>query len=263
MRIESKHNTTRRKKMVNVRGKWALITGASRGLGYEMALYMAGQGCNLILHSRTLENSKKVAVEAKALGVEVVIVAAEMSVDSSVKAMLETIEGIGMTVDFVFNNAAVQIAYRVDYFQTPVEDFDMSFKINLIAVATICYHFLPKMIARGFGRIVNTTSGIQNEPQQAGYSASKAALNKFTIDLSTVIDGTNVMMSLTDPGWCQTDLGGKYAPNTPQSTLPGLVVPAFMDDKKSGRIFSAQDFTGLSLEEAIKKAEIGVNHEIN
>ena len=119
----------------------------------------------------------------------------------------------------------------------------------------ICYHFLPQMAARGFGRIVNTTSGINLDPQQAGYSASKAALDKVTIDLGSKYQGTNVMINLVDPDWCRTDLGGPNAPNAPESTIPGVVVGAFMDDKKSGRIIKAQVFKGMDLEEAVTKAE--------
>ena len=119
----------------------------------------------------------------------------------------------------------------------------------------ICYHFLPAMEKRGFGRIVNTTSGIDLDPQQAGYSAAKAALNKVTRDLGKKYDGTDIILSLTDPGWCRTDLGGPQAPNDPESALPGVLVGALIDDRKSGRIFSAQEFTGMSLEDAVKKAE--------
>lgn len=54
---------------------------------------------------------------------------------------------------------------------------------------------------------------------------------------------------------CQTDLGGPNAPNKPESTIPGIVVGAFIDDGKSGRLFGAQEFNGMSLKEAVKKAE--------
>ena len=110
------------------------------------------------------------------------------------------------------------------------------------------------MIERGWGRVINTTSGIRNEPEQAGYSASKAALDKVTSDLAGKLDGTNVCINLADPGWCRTDLGGPKAPNDPDSVIPGMIVGAFIDDKKSGRLFSAQSFTGMALEEAVKKA---------
>ncbi|MBQ3907051.1 MAG: SDR family oxidoreductase [Lachnospiraceae bacterium] len=241
--------------MVNVKGKWALITGASRGIGRLAALFMAQKGCNLILQGRKKENCQKVLDEVKALGVEAYAVGAELTDLDAVAAMLKEIDERTPVVDIVLNNAGLQIAYRVDYFETPVSDYMESYKINTVAPAMICYHFLPKMIERGFGRIVNTTSGIRLEPEQAGYSASKAALDKITIDLGSKLQGTDVMINLTDPGWCRTDLGGPNAPNAPESAIPGVVVGAFVDDKKSGRCFAAGYFHGMNLEEAVAKAE--------
>ncbi|MCM1023246.1 MAG: SDR family oxidoreductase [Prevotella sp.] len=208
--------------MVNVKGKWALITGAARGIGNLTAKFMAEQGCNLILHSRDKAHCERLLAEVKAMGVEACAVQAELSDLDGVQAMLDEIDGMGMDVDIVLNNAGMQIAYRTDYYKTPVSDYTESFKINTIAPAMICYHFMPKMIERGFGRIVNTTSGIRLEPEQAGYSASKAALDKITIDLGSKVEGTDVMINLTDPGWCRTDLGGPHAPNAPESAIPEL-----------------------------------------
>lgn len=245
--------------MVDVKGRWALITGASRGIGYLTALFMAEKGCNLILHGRTKEHCEKVYQEVKALGVEAYVVNAELADLDAVDSMLKEIDALGVRVDIVLNNAGLQIAYRNEYFKTPVSDYTESFKINTIAPAMICYHFMPKMIEHGFGRILNTTSGIRLEPQQAGYSASKAALDKITIDLGSTVEGTDVMINLTDPGWCRTDLGGPHAPNAPESAIPGIVVGAFLEDKKSGRFLGAQYFAGMSLEEAVKKAETEFN----
>lgn len=241
--------------MIDVKGKWAFITGASRGIGYLSAKFMAEQGCNLVVHSRKLEHCNNILSEVKALGVEAYAVSAELSDPDEVKSMLEEIEKMGIDIDIVLNNAGYQIGYRTEYFKTPVSDYTESFKINTIAPALICYHFLPKMISKGFGRIVNTTSGIRLEPEQAGYSASKAALDKITIDLGSKIEGTNVMINLADPGWCRTDLGGPNAPNSPESAIPGILVGALADDKKSGRLFSAALFTGMNIKEAVEKAE--------
>lgn len=241
--------------MVDMKGRWCLITGAARGIGYLTAKMMAEQGANLILHSRSLQHTEKVLAEVRAMGVEAHAVAAELSDLDGVKTMLEEIDSLGVPVDVVLNNAGMQIAYRVDYFNTPVEDYMESFKINTVAPAMICYHFMPKMMERGFGRIVNTTSGIRLDPQQAGYSASKAALDKITIDLGSKVQGTNVLINLTDPGWCRTDLGGPHAPNDPMSAIPGIAVGAFVEDGKSGRYLNAPYFTGMTLEEAVAKAE--------
>ncbi|HPH62042.1 MAG TPA: SDR family oxidoreductase [Paludibacteraceae bacterium] len=241
--------------MVNVEGKWALITGASRGIGYLSAIFMAEQGCDLVLHSRNAENSKKVLSEVLAKGVKAYTVSAELSDANQVEKMLQEIDAKGTQIDIVLNNAGLQIAYRTEYFKTPVSDYVESYKINTIAPAMICYHFIPKMIERGFGRVVNTTSGIRLEPEQAGYSASKAALDKISIDLGSKLNGTDVTINLADPGWCRTDLGGPKAPNSPESAIPGVLIGAFIDDKKSGRIFSAQDYCGMSLCDAVAKAE--------
>ena len=241
--------------MVDVKGRWAFITGASRGIGYLTALFMAEKGCNLILHGRTEEHCAKVLAEVKKLGVEAYAVGAELSDLDAVERMLQKIDALNVRVDIVLNNAGLQIAYRNEYFKTPVSDYTESFKINTIAPAMICYHFLPKMKEYGFGRILNTTSGIKLDPQQAGYSASKAALDKITIDLGHTVEGTDVMINLTDPGWCRTDLGGPHAPNAPESAIPGIVVGVFVDDKKSGRNLGAQHFAGMTLEDAVKKAE--------
>ena len=241
--------------MVNGKGKGALITGASRGIGYLSALFMAEQGCNLVLHSRKKEHCEKVLAEVKEKGVDAYVVEAELTDLTQVDFMLAEIDAKETPISIVLNNAGLQIAYRTDYLKTPVSDYTESFKINTIAPAMICYHFLPRMTEQGFGRILNTTSSIALDPYQAGYSASKAALDKITVDLGHTVNGTDVLINLTDPGWCRTDLGGPHAPNAPESTIPGIVVGAFVDDKKSGRNFGAQAFTGMTLEEAVKYAE--------
>jgi len=241
--------------MISVKERWALVTGASRGIGYLVSLFMAEQGCNLVLHSRSLEHTQKIVHEVKALGVEAYGVQAELADHEQVVAMLDEIQARGTAMDIVFNNAGLQVGYRQDFWETPVEDFYTSLRVNFIAVTTICYRLMPAMIARGFGRVINTTSGIRDQPEQAGYSASKAALDKFTVDLGTKLEGTNVLINLTDPGWCRTDLGGPQAPNAPESSLPGVVVGAFVDDGRCGRLLGASQFTGMSLEEAVRKAE--------
>ncbi|MBQ9984226.1 MAG: SDR family oxidoreductase [Lachnospiraceae bacterium] len=241
--------------MVNVKGRWALITGASRGIGYQVTKFMASQGCNLVLHSRKAEHCQAVLEEVLSMGVEAYVVEAELSDMDAIDQMLQQIEDKGTQIDIVLNNAGLQIAYRNEYLETPMSDYDISFRINTMAPMKICYHFLPKMVERGFGRIVNTSSGINLDPQQAGYSASKAALDKVTRDLGSKYEGTDVMINLADPGWCRTDLGGAQAPNSPESALPGVIVGAFVDDKKSGRWFAASDFHGMTIEEAVAKAE--------
>ena len=132
--------------MYQVKGKWALITGAARGIGYLAAKFMAEQGCNLLLHSRDLRHTEKVLREVTAAGVQAHAVAADLNDPEAVAAMLKEIDAMGMQVDIVLNNAGLQIAYRTEYLSTPVSDYEISFRVNTIAPAMICYHFLPGMI---------------------------------------------------------------------------------------------------------------------
>jgi short-subunit dehydrogenase len=243
--------------MVDVKGKWGLVTGGARGIGALVVGFLAERGMNVIVQSRSHDHNQAVIDKYRKLcpGSSFRSIAADLGKPDEVRDMLSEIDALGVDVDFVFNNAGVQIAYRKDPFLTPVSDFTDSFLINTIAPALICYHFLPKMMKKGFGRIVNTTSGIDKEPEQAGYSASKAALDKYTRDLGTMVEGTDVIISLTDPGWCRTDLGGGAAPNSPESALPGVVVGAFVEDKKSGRIFRSGSFHDMDLDKAVALAE--------
>lgn len=242
--------------MVDVKGKWALITGASRGLGRLVAKAMAEQGCNLVLHSRNNDHCKAILAEVQSSGVEAYTVQAELSDMEQLKSMLTEIDKKGTQIDIIFNNAGLQTTYRTDFLETSAEEYETSFRINTIAPMMICYHFIDGMKNRGFGRIINTSSDISLEPQQAPYSASKAALDKVTRDLSYAYRNTDVIISLVNPAWCRTDMGGQNAYFEPETTIPGLLVGAFVDDRKSGRYFNAQDFKGMNLEEAIAKAEL-------
>ena len=113
-----------------------------------------------MLHGRSAAHLEGVLAEVRILGVEAYGVGAELADPDQVAELLRQVDALQVQIDFVFNNAGVQAAYRTDYFTTLVSDFTQSFQINTIAPAMICYHFLPGMMERGFGRILNTTSVI-------------------------------------------------------------------------------------------------------
>lgn len=113
-----------------------------------------------MLHGRSAAHLEGVLAEVRILGVEAYGVGAELADPDQVTELLRQVDALQVQIDFVFNNAGVQAAYRTDYFTTLVSDFTQSFQINTIAPAMICYHFLPGMMERGFGRILNTTSVI-------------------------------------------------------------------------------------------------------
>ncbi len=228
--------------MLDIKNKWALVTGASRGIGKQVSMAMAKKGCNLILHSRCTQNTDALATELAKSGIKVLQVEAELSDITQVKALGEKVEKMSGGIDILYNNAAIMTPYRTDIFSAPEEDYHKSFTVNTIAPITLCNLIIPKMINRGFGRVVNVTSGIKDEPQLMPYAASKAALDKYVFDMAKHLKGTGVLMNLLDPGWLRTDLGGPNAPNPVESVLPGALVPVLLEEDTSGIFYRAQEY---------------------
>ena len=225
--------------------RWALITGASRGIGQQVAQALAGEGCRLILHARSIEATAALASRLREQGATVHTVAAELSDSAAVHRLADEVGTLCGTLDILYNNAAVMTPYHEDYLTVVPADYELSFRVNTVAPILLCNHFLPKMVAQGWGRIVNVTSGIKDQPELMAYAASKAALDKFVYDTAPKLVGTGVTMNLLDPGWLRTDLGGPNAPGAVESVLPGALVPVLATDGASGRWVSAQDFSAL------------------
>jgi NAD(P)-dependent dehydrogenase (short-subunit alcohol dehydrogenase family) len=240
--------------MDSLEGKWSLVTGASRGVGTHICRGLAGLGSNLVLHSRDLAHTDALAAELRGTGVKVACVSGELAEQSQVDTMLGQALAQAGCIDVVYNNAAIMTPFRENCFDIPAEDYRRSFEVNVISLARICHRLVPPMIARQWGRVVNLTSGIQDQPELSAYSISKAAVDKLVRDFVPRLAGTGVQMNLLDPGWLRTDLGGPRAPNDPSTVLPGALVPAVLDDGVSGRFFRAQDYVGLSMAAAIDKA---------
>lgn len=240
--------------MISLQGKWSLVTGASRGVGTHVSEGLAQLGSNIILHSRELSHTQALAAKLKGTGVKVVTVAGELSDQAQVDALLAAALKQAGQIDIVYNNAAIMTPYRANIWEIPAEDFRTSFEVNVISLARICHRLVPLMLARKWGRVINLTSGIQEQPELTAYSISKAAVDKLVRDFVPKLAGTGVQMNLLDPGWLRTDLGGPKAPNDPSTVLPGALVPALLDNGESGRFFRAQDYAGLTLAQAVAKA---------
>lgn len=226
---------------IDISGKWALVTGASRGVGRQISLGLARAGCNVVLHSRLIDSTATLAAELQDLGVQTHQVAAELSNAAELTTMLETLLQTGPAIDILYNNAAIMTPYRQDWLQIPDEDYQRSFQVNVIALSRICHAFIPGMKSRKWGRIINVTSGIQDQPELIAYSISKGAVDKFTTDTSGHLAEHGVLMNTLDPGWLRTDLGGPNAPGDVTSVLPGALIPV-LTETTHGQLFRAQDY---------------------
>lgn len=235
--------------MKNLKGKTALVTGASRGIGREIAKGIAMIGCDVIIHASRVENLDETESLLAPYGVKVYKIGCDLGNPEALVEMLATIDRLYPRVGVVYNNAGIscdgQHPYKLDR-----ELMDRIMEVNLYSMITICNHFLPKMHEAGFGRIVNVTSGAGNNPALEPYSISKAAVSKYTVDMASVLGG-NVLMNLMTPDWVRTDMGGQGAPLGVESLLPGVLVPLLLDEGgPCGKLFVAPDYRNLGMPEA-------------
>jgi NAD(P)-dependent dehydrogenase (short-subunit alcohol dehydrogenase family) len=226
--------------------KWALVTGSSRGVGQQIALGLARRKCNVVVHGRDMEHLQNTLNLLEPLGVDVHAVAGDLATTDGVQAVIDGVRQGPTRADILYNNAAIQNQWK-PIWDITLDEWLHSFQINLFAMIALCTAFAPDMQQRGYGRIINLTSGIKDVPNLSPYSVSKAAVDKYTRDLAAELRGTNVLANTLDPGWLRTDMGGPNAEGEPESVLPGALVPALLEDHgPSGRLFAAQDFKYLA-----------------
>jgi NAD(P)-dependent dehydrogenase (short-subunit alcohol dehydrogenase family) len=234
-------------------GKNILVTGASRGLGSQLAVKLASLGADLILHARETAHLEYTRNQCMAFGRRVDGLAADLESAEETGKLIEALATKHPRIDIIYNNAAISPPTPADNYHIPRLDFEKCFKVNALAPILIASTFIPKMLAASFGRIVNVSSSIQYQPLVAAYATSKAALDKFVFDLAPTLNGTNVAINLVDPGSLRTDMNRENGLHPVESALNGLLVAALFEHG-NGRWISAQDYSNLSLDEAHTEA---------
>lgn len=226
-------------------GKWALVTGSTRGIGQQIAIGLARCGANVIVHGRSVEAAAKTVGLLEEYSGKVEVVAGELSSEKGVDSVIEQVKSKVGVIDILYNNAAISHEGQ-SVFEQSRALWDRIFQVNVHALIRLCQAFAPGMQEKKWGRIINITSGIADQPDLAPYSVSKAAVDKFSQDLSTAVKDDNVLVNFVDPGWLRTDLGGPDAWDDVSTVLPGALVPALLPDGgPTGRLYGAQDYKVL------------------
>jgi NAD(P)-dependent dehydrogenase (short-subunit alcohol dehydrogenase family) len=227
--------------MIELKDRNALVTGSSRGIGQQIAEGLAKSGCHVIVHGRTKENCTATLQILQKYPVQTYCVYGDLSDDNQLDHLIRQVQNLNIRIDVLYNNAAIMTPYRANYWQHSLEDWMMSMKVNVFAMYRLCASFIPPMVENGFGRVINLSSGIRDQPELAPYGASKWAVNKLTEDIAVKLGGTGVRINTLDPGWLRTDLGGVYAEHPVEAVLPGALAPALIDDDgPNGEHFAAQ-----------------------
>lgn len=231
------------KTMINIKGKYALITGSSRGVGQQIAMGLAEKGCNIIVHGRTAHSCVATLGALEKYKVKSYMVFGDLSEKGQVENLVKQVEKLQISVDILYNNAAIMVPYQQNIWNHSWDAWIETFKVNVIAMYDLCAAFIPDMIKNNFGRVINLTSRIMHQPGLAPYGASKWALDKLTDDIASTLQHTGVRINMLDPTWLQTDMGGASANNPVTAVLPGALVPALIDDNgPNGQFFSALEY---------------------
>jgi short-subunit dehydrogenase len=216
----------------------ALVTGASSGIGVALAAELARRGHALILVARREERLRELAAEIGGEhGVRVEWIAADLTDASDRDRVPAEVAERGLAVDVLVNDAGMGTAGL--FHELPIEREIQMIRLNVEAMVALCGAFVPGMVERGSGGVLNvaSVSGFMPVPQQATYSASKAFVLTFTEALTIDLHGTGVTATALCPGPVKTEFEG-IIEGLPSALFvePEQVARAAIDGLEHGRV---------------------------
>ena len=220
----------------------ALVTGANRGLGREIARQLLARDLRVVLTGRDEAATHRVLEALGAAGKNALAVRLDVTDPASIAAARRTAEEWFGPVDIVVNNAAVLVHENDDLLSIPRDAFRATFDTNVFGSIEVCRVFVPPMAERGYGRVVNVSSGVGQfaslSTYAPAYSISKTALNAFTRVLAATYQSQGVLVNAVDPGWVRTGMGGKSAPRSvEQGAETAVWLATLPDDGPTGGFF--------------------------
>ncbi len=200
----------------------ALVTGANRAIGLEIVRQLARRGLTAVLAARDRAKGEAAAARLALEGVEVPVVAIDVTDGESVRAGVADVLGRYGRVDVLVNNAAIlKEGFNPEdasVFEAPIDRVTLTFATNTIGPLRMIEAIVPGMRERDYGRIVNLSSGAgQLSDMGSGFPAyrmSKAALNALTRLTAAELGPGNVKINAMCPGWVRTEMGGPNATRT-------------------------------------------------
>lgn len=233
--------------------KIALVTGANKGIGFETAKQLAERNIKVLLGARNEAEGKKAEEVLRKLSLDVTFVKLDISNSADIQNIKSYIESNYGVLDILINNAAVFLDSA--WFGNNTETVSQqtlrdTFDINYFGTVELTQALMPAIKKSKAGRIVNISSvsgsfGAHLDESHFlytlkpyAYSASKTALNQFTVFLAHALRETNIKVNAANPGWVKTSIGSDQAPLTPEEGAKTGVALALMDDNGPTGTFS-------------------------
>jgi len=217
----------------------AVVTGANRGIGREIAKQLVSQGCRVILTSRSeeigSEAHKRLQNELDPIMPgQLIYHQLDVTSSESIQKLHDFVVAKYGAADILVNNAAVLLDQYGRILETPLDTYRLSIETNLLGPLRLCQIFIPEMLVRSYGRVVNVSSGAGQVESMiddmTAYRLSKIALNGLTLMLADSLRGTNVLINAACPGWVRTDMGSPNAPRSVEEGAEGIVWLATLPD---------------------------------
>lgn len=201
----------------------ALITGANKGIGFEICRQLARKGLRVLLTSRDPRKGVKAQKILLQENLDVLFHELDVTVLSSVQALVKYVEREHGGVDALVNNAGIMIDSSATSILREREDvFHATLETNFFGALRMCQGLVPLMRKRGYGRVVNLSSGLGQLTDMgdgnAAYRMSKTALNTLTRMVASAMEQQDILVNSMCPGWVRTDMGG---PNASRSVEKG------------------------------------------
>lgn len=220
-----------------LKGKAALVTGASRGIGRTIAIELAKQGANVAVNYAGSEaKAEAVVEELKALGVEAFKIQADVSNEASVKEMVKSVVSEFGSLDVLVNNAGVTRDNLL--MRMKEEEFDDVININLKGVFLCTKAVTRQMMKQRAGRIINVASivGVSGNPGQANYVAAKAGVIGLTKTTAKELASRNILVNAVAPGFISTDMTDELTEEQKEAMLAMIPLARLGDPEDVAKV---------------------------
>ncbi|GGR95386.1 MULTISPECIES: SDR family NAD(P)-dependent oxidoreductase [Streptomyces] len=202
--------------MARASQRTALVTGANRGIGLAVARQLASRGVDVVLASRDAARGRQAAALLAEEGHTVRVEQLDVTDAAGVEACAERLAEDGVAIDILVNNAGTYPT--MPFFSVGEADLRDALEVHLMGAFRTCQAFVPGMVERGWGRVVNVSSGggamTESTPGPAAYGIAKAALNALTLVVAAAVP-PDVQVNAVCPGWVRTRMGGAHASLSP------------------------------------------------
>jgi NAD(P)-dependent dehydrogenase (short-subunit alcohol dehydrogenase family) len=216
-----------------------LVTGANRGIGLAIARRLGELGHSVLLGSRDPSAGDAAAAPLRSRGLDVTPIHLDLTAPATIDAAVDGIHKSGRTVHALVNNAGV--LHEQPLLELTDDQIAASVAVHLTSPIRLVRALVPKMVAGGYGRVVNVSSGWGSFAEGMGgpgaYGITKAALNALTVRLAKELPPA-VKVNAMCPGWVRTRMGGEGATRTPEEGADTAVWLAMLpDDGPTGGFF--------------------------